>query len=306
MGVVNVTPDSFSDGGTFDDDAAAIRHARRLVEEGAAIVDVGGESTRPGAAPVPAEEELRRVVGVVEGIAGLGLDARISVDTMKAEVARAAVDGGRHLRQRRDRVPARPRDGRAGRRARARLLPDAHARGAAHDAAGPALRRRRLRRQGLPGGAPCGRRRRRGARGARAAGPGDRLRQDARAQPRAAAAARRDRGDRPPGRARHLAQVVHRPPHRPRRRGPRARDRRHLRARLRARGPGVPRARRRRGARRPRGGGCYVAAGCPEDPDPYEDEDEELSAAATTRTTRVPRSGSPSRSSGSPSIRTTA
>jgi len=96
MGVVNVTPDSFSDGGTFDDDAAAIRHARRLVEEGAAIVDVGGESTRPGAAPVPAAEELRRVVPVVEGIAALGLDGRvrISVDTMKLEVARAAVDAG--------------------------------------------------------------------------------------------------------------------------------------------------------------------------------------------------------------------
>jgi dihydropteroate synthase len=96
MGVVNVTPDSFSDGGTFDDDAAAIRHARRLVEEGAAIVDVGGESTRPGAAPVPAAEELRRVVPVVEGIAGLGLGGRvrISVDTMKLEVARAAVDAG--------------------------------------------------------------------------------------------------------------------------------------------------------------------------------------------------------------------
>ena len=94
MGVINVTPDSFSDGGTFDDDAAAVRHARRLVEEGAAIVDVGGESTRPGAAPVPAEEELRRVVPVVEGLAGLGLGARISIDTMKAEVARAAVDAG--------------------------------------------------------------------------------------------------------------------------------------------------------------------------------------------------------------------
>ena len=94
MGVVNVTPDSFSDGGTFDDDAAAIRHARRLVEEGAAIVDVGGESTRPGAAPVPAAEELRRVVPVVEGIAALQLEARISVDTMKLEVARAAVDAG--------------------------------------------------------------------------------------------------------------------------------------------------------------------------------------------------------------------
>ena len=94
MGVVNVTPDSFSDGGTFDDDAAAIRHARRLVEEGAAIVDVGGESTRPGAAPVSAAEELRRVVPVVEGIAALQLEARISVDTMKLEVARAAVDAG--------------------------------------------------------------------------------------------------------------------------------------------------------------------------------------------------------------------
>ena len=96
MGVVNVTPDSFSDGGTFDDEAAAIRHARRLVEEGAAIVDVGGESTRPGAAPVPAAEELRRVVPVVEGIAALGLGGRvrISVDTMKLEVARAAVDAG--------------------------------------------------------------------------------------------------------------------------------------------------------------------------------------------------------------------
>ena len=96
MGVVNVTPDSFSDGGTFDDDADAVRHARRLVEEGAAIVDVGGESTRPGAAPVPAEEERRRVVPVVEGLAALGLGgrARISVDTMKLDVARAAVDAG--------------------------------------------------------------------------------------------------------------------------------------------------------------------------------------------------------------------
>ncbi len=94
MGVVNVTPDSFSDGGTFDDDAAAIRHARRLVEEGAAIVDIGGESTRPGAAPVPAEEELRRVVPVVEGLTALGTPARISVDTMKLRVAVAAVEAG--------------------------------------------------------------------------------------------------------------------------------------------------------------------------------------------------------------------
>jgi dihydropteroate synthase len=94
MGVVNVTPDSFSDGGTFEEPDAAIRHARRLVDEGAKIVDVGGESTRPGAAPVAAGDELRRVVPVIEGIAALGLQAQISVDTMKLAVAEAAVDAG--------------------------------------------------------------------------------------------------------------------------------------------------------------------------------------------------------------------
>ena len=90
MGVVNVTPDSFSDGGVFDDDAAAIAHARRLIAEGAEIVDVGGESTRPGAAPVPVEEELERVIPVIEGISG----ARISIDTMKLAVAEKALDAG--------------------------------------------------------------------------------------------------------------------------------------------------------------------------------------------------------------------
>ncbi len=94
MGVVNVTPDSFSDGGTFEDAGAAIRHAGRLVQEGAAIVDVGGESTRPGAAPVPAQEEIDRVVPVIEGIAAARTNARISVDTMKLAVAHAAVDAG--------------------------------------------------------------------------------------------------------------------------------------------------------------------------------------------------------------------
>jgi dihydropteroate synthase len=94
MGVVNVTPDSFSDGGAFEDHVAAIAHGRRLVAEGAAIVDVGGESTRPGADPVSTEEELRRVLPVVEGIAGLGLPAQISIDTMKLAVAEAAVDAG--------------------------------------------------------------------------------------------------------------------------------------------------------------------------------------------------------------------
>jgi dihydropteroate synthase len=94
MGVVNVTPDSFSDGGVLTDEVAAIAHARRLVSEGAAIVDVGGESTRPGAAPVPVAEELERVIPVVEGVAGLGLPAQISIDTMKLVVAEAALDAG--------------------------------------------------------------------------------------------------------------------------------------------------------------------------------------------------------------------
>ena len=90
MGVVNVTPDSFSDGGQFDDAEAAIRHARRLIDEGADIVDIGGESTRPGAAPVPVEEELQRVIPVIEGLG----NARISIDTMKLAVAQEAVDAG--------------------------------------------------------------------------------------------------------------------------------------------------------------------------------------------------------------------
>ena len=94
MGVVNVTPDSFSDGGAFEDPLAAVGHARRLVAEGADILDVGGESTRPGADPVPAEEERRRVVPVIEGLAALDLPVQISIDTMKLAVAEAAVDAG--------------------------------------------------------------------------------------------------------------------------------------------------------------------------------------------------------------------
>jgi dihydropteroate synthase len=91
MGVLNVTPDSFSDGGRYDTVDAAVAGARAMVAEGAAVVDVGGESTRPGAAPVDVEEELRRVVPVVEALAGT---CRISVDTRHAEVARAAVAAG--------------------------------------------------------------------------------------------------------------------------------------------------------------------------------------------------------------------
>ena len=92
MGVINVTPDSFSDGGRYLDAGAAVAQGRRLAGDGAAILDVGGESTRPGAAPVDVLEELARVVPVVEGLAGLG--ARVSVDTMKLEVARAALGAG--------------------------------------------------------------------------------------------------------------------------------------------------------------------------------------------------------------------
>ena len=90
MGVVNVTPDSFSDGGLFVEPAAAVEHARSLLDEGAALVDVGGESTRPGAAPVSADEELARVVPVLEALAGLP----ISIDTSKAAVARRALELG--------------------------------------------------------------------------------------------------------------------------------------------------------------------------------------------------------------------
>jgi dihydropteroate synthase len=92
MGVVNVTPDSFSDGGLYLDPEAAIAHGRELAEAGAEILDVGGESTRPGAEVVSAEEELRRVVPVIQGLAGL--DGEISVDTSKAAVAVAALDAG--------------------------------------------------------------------------------------------------------------------------------------------------------------------------------------------------------------------
>ncbi|MBD0330366.1 MAG: dihydropteroate synthase [Thermoleophilia bacterium] len=93
MGVVNVTPDSFSDGGAFLEPAAAVARARRLLADGAAIVDVGGESTRPGSQGVPPDEELRRVVPVLEELAGLP----VSIDTAKAEVARRALALGVEL-----------------------------------------------------------------------------------------------------------------------------------------------------------------------------------------------------------------
>ena len=95
MGVVNVTPDSFSDGGVHFDPTVAIAAARRMVAEGAALVDVGGESTRPGSDGVSVDEELRRVVPVLEGLAAA--DVPVSIDTAKAEVARRALELGAEL-----------------------------------------------------------------------------------------------------------------------------------------------------------------------------------------------------------------
>jgi dihydropteroate synthase len=96
MGVINVTPDSFSDGGAFPDAHAAVEHALRLAEEGAEILDLGGESTRPGAAAVSADEEVRRVLPVIEGLAGK-TSAALSIDTSKASVARAALAAGAEI-----------------------------------------------------------------------------------------------------------------------------------------------------------------------------------------------------------------
>lgn len=92
MGVLNVTPDSFSDGGRFHAADAAIAHALRMRDQGADIIDVGGESTRPGAERIPAEEERARVIPVVEGLAASGV--LVSIDTMRAEIAIAAVEAG--------------------------------------------------------------------------------------------------------------------------------------------------------------------------------------------------------------------
>jgi dihydropteroate synthase len=93
MGVLNVTPDSFSDGGKFLDASDAIEHGLKLASEGADIIDIGGESTRPNATPVSEEEELRRVVPVIEALSGR-IRVALSIDTMKPAVARAAVEAG--------------------------------------------------------------------------------------------------------------------------------------------------------------------------------------------------------------------
>jgi dihydropteroate synthase len=97
MAVLNRTPDSFSDGGRFLDDAAGLEHAERLIAEGADVLDIGGESTRPGAEPVPAAEELRRVVPTIAELRRRHPSLLISVDTSKPEVTEAALDAGADL-----------------------------------------------------------------------------------------------------------------------------------------------------------------------------------------------------------------
>src|SRR5476651_1048170 len=93
MGIVNVTPDSFSDGGNFFDSRKAVQHALKLIEQGAEILDIGGESTRPNAKPVSEKEELRRVIPVIEKLAEK-IKIPLSIDTMKPAVARAALEAG--------------------------------------------------------------------------------------------------------------------------------------------------------------------------------------------------------------------
>lgn len=96
MGILNVTPDSFSDGGRYLDPEAAVAQARHMISEGAGLIDIGGESTRPGASAVPSEEEIRRVAGPITALAD-GLDTPISIDTRKASVAEAALTAGATL-----------------------------------------------------------------------------------------------------------------------------------------------------------------------------------------------------------------
>src|SRR4051812_25163435 len=94
MGVLNVTPDSFSDGGRYADPAAAVAHAREMFDAGADLLDVGGESTRPGSARTPADEQVRRVVPVIEAIRRERPGALLSIDTTQSAVARAALAAG--------------------------------------------------------------------------------------------------------------------------------------------------------------------------------------------------------------------
>ncbi len=142
MGIVNVTPDSFSDGGMFDDAEAAVKHGLQLLEEGADVLDVGGESTRPGSDPVDEDEERARVLPVIEGLRREAPEAVLSVDTRKAAVAREALAAGADVVNDIS-AGADPAMFGVVASAGARDGPDAHAGRAQDDAGGPALRRRR-------------------------------------------------------------------------------------------------------------------------------------------------------------------
>ena len=252
MGIVNVTPDSFSDGGVHLDPDAAAAAARRMVEEGAAIVDVGGESTRPGSEGVSLDEELRRVIPVLERLEGLP----VSIDTAKSEVARRALALGAELVN--DVTALRGDPDLAGVVADGERLPvpDAHARRAADDAGRPALRRRRRGGRRLSRGAAGLRRLGRDPGGARLPRPGHRLRQDRGPELRADPAARRPARARPPRARRALAQELAREALRSGGAHRHARGvARRGRGRLRARRVDLPRPRRSR----PRGGADAAA-----------------------------------------------
>jgi hypothetical protein len=148
MGILNVTPDSFYDGGRHADPEAALAHARRLLAEGADLIDVGGESSRPGAAPISADEECGRVIPVVAALRR-ETDVPISIDTTKAAVAAEALTPARR-RERHQRRPLRRRHAAARRRPRRDDRADAHARHAGDDASGAELRRRRRRGRVVP------------------------------------------------------------------------------------------------------------------------------------------------------------
>ena len=200
MGVVNVTPDSFSDGGEWLDPAAAIAHGHDLVAQGAAILDIGGESTRPGAEPVSEAEELRRVVPVLDGLADAG--ARLSIDTSKAAVAAAALDAGATLVNDVTALRGDPR--------MAALVAERGCDVCLMHMLGEPRTMQRDPRYGdvvedvraFLGRAPGARRRAGDRARAHLARSRDRLRQDDRPQPRAARAPGRDRRARPAGRRR--------------------------------------------------------------------------------------------------------
>ena len=227
MGIVNVTPDSFSDGGVYFDPRKAVERGLELVADGADIVDVGGESTRPGSRPVPAAEEIGRILPVIEGLRQQ-TQALLSVDTTKAAVAQAALDAGADIVNDTSAFRFDPAMPGVVARAGAGARPDAHAGDAAHDAERPPLRRPPRRDRRVPLRPHPRRRGRRHPPGAPHRRSRHRLRQDRRAQPRAPPPPGRPPGPRPPAPSRLLAQGLPRAPSstcRPAR-GSRARSRR--------------------------------------------------------------------------------